>query len=235
MTDLFLFGTYTYNIMILYLLRSYTHGGLILIPISHRTQIYSDSLYTVLNLYIYLDEGTYHILILLSISDLPSGVYRTYAYTIGFILILRSLHLFRGTRRYYRDITERILVLRNLSLYESTRKYYKTYTGTSYLILVLRSISWSYGTYTCITELIHVFHILYLSYRTYTCITDLILVLQNLFLSYGSYTCVTELILEFQILFLYEGTRRYDKSEHIRIISHTRSDQTYTDADISHS
>ena len=42
--------------------------------------------------------------------------------------------------------------------------------------------------------------------------------LQNLFLSYGSYTCVTELILVFQILFLCEGTRRYDKSEHIRII-----------------
>ena len=57
--------------------------------------------------------------------------------------------------------------------------------------------------------------------------------LQNLFLSYGSYTCVIELILEFQILFLYEGTRRYDKSEQIRIISHTRSDQTYTDTDIS--
>ena len=57
--------------------------------------------------------------------------------------------------------------------------------------------------------------------------------LQNLFLSYGSYTCVIELILVFRILFLCEGTRRYDKSEHIRIISHTRSDQTYTDMDIS--
>ena len=57
--------------------------------------------------------------------------------------------------------------------------------------------------------------------------------LQNLFLSYGSHTCVTELILVFQILFLYEGTRRYDKSEQIRIISHTRSDQTYTNTDIS--
>ena len=90
-------------------------------------------------------------------------------------------------------ITERILVLRNLFLYRITCKYYKTYTGTSHLILVLRSTSWSYGTYTCIIEL----------------------------------------ILVFQILFLYEGTRRYDKSEQIRIISHTRSDQTYTDTDIS--
>ena len=40
------------------------------------------------------------------------------------ILILRSLHLFGGTRRYYREITERILVLRNLFLYGSTREYY---------------------------------------------------------------------------------------------------------------
>ena len=67
------------------------------------------------------------------------------------------------------EITERVLVLRNLFLYGSTCKYYKTYTGTSYLILVLRSISWSYGTYTGLTELI--------------------LVLQNLYLSYGSYPC----------------------------------------------
>ena len=55
------------------------------------------------------------------------------------------------------EITERVLVLRNLFLYGSTCKYYKTYTGTSYLILVLRSISWSYRTYTCLTELILVF------------------------------------------------------------------------------
>ena len=110
------------------------------------------------------------------------------------------------------EITECILVLRNLFLYGRTCKYYKTYTGTSYLILVLRSISWSYGTYTCIIELILVFQILYLYYRTYTCILDLMLVLQSIYLSYGSYTCVTELILVFQILFLYEGTRRYDKS-----------------------
>ena len=82
------------------------------------------------------------------------------------------------------------------------------------------------------TELIHVFQILhvyyglYLSYGTYICV-------QNLFLSYRSYTCVTKLILIFRILFFCEGTRRYDKSEQIRIIAHTRSDQTYTDTDIS--
>ena len=90
-----------------------------------------------------------------------------------------------------------------------------------------------FRSYTCITELIHVFQILYLSYRAYTCLTDLIFVLQDLFLSYRFYTRVTKLILVFQILFLSEGTHRCDKSEHIRIISHTRSDQTYTDTDIS--
>ena len=117
--------------------------------------------------------------------------------------------MFVGTRRYYRDITERILVLRNLSLYGSTRKYYKTYT--------------------CITELILVFQILYLYYRTYTCISDLILILQSIYLSYGSYTFFTELILIFRISHWCEGTHRYDKSEQIRIISRTRSDQTYAD------
>ena len=138
----------------------------------------------------------------------PVGVHRTYAYTevpLGttkLILILWSLHLFGGTRRYYRDMTEHILVLPNLFLYGSTRKYYKTYTGTSYLILVLRSIPWSYRTYTCITELILVFQILYLSYRTCTCISDFILVLQSIYLYFRSYTCLTEHILVLRILYL---------------------------------
>ena len=124
----------------------------------------------------------------------PVGVHRTYAYmeiplgTTKLILILRSLNLFGGTRRYYGDITDHIQILRNLPLYWSTRKYCKTYTGTSYIILVLRSISWSYGTYTCITEFILVFQILSWYYSTYTCISDLIHVLQNLYLSYGSYS-----------------------------------------------
>ena len=69
-----------------------------------------------------------------------------------------------------------------------------------------------FGFYTCITELIHVFQILHVYYRTYTCLTELILV-------HRTYSCL--LILVFQILFFCEGTRRYDKSEQIRIISHT--------------
>ena len=57
--------------------------------------------------------------------------------------------------------------------------------------------------------------------------------LRNLYWSYGTYTGLTELILVLRNLFLCEGTRRYDVSEQIRIILHTRSDQTYTDMDIS--
>ena len=71
-----------------------------------------------------------------------------------------------------------------------------------------------YRTYTCISDLTCILQNLYLSYGIYTCV-------QDLFLSYRSYTCVTKLILVFQILFFCEGTRRYDKSEQIRIISHT--------------
>ena len=72
--------------------------------------------------------------------------------------------------------------------------YYRTYTCISDLTCILRNLYWSYGTYICV---------------------------RDLFLSYRSYTCVTKLILVFQILFFCEGTRRYDKSEQIRIISHT--------------
>ena len=53
------------------------------------------------------------------------------------------------------------------------------------------------------------------------------------YVTYGTYTCFTELIIGLRILFLYEGTHRYDKSEQIRIISHTKSDKTSTDTDIS--
>ena len=101
--------------------------------------------------------------------------YKAYTYTLGLILILWSLHLFGGTRRYYRDITECILVLRNLSLYGSNRKYIK-------FILVLR--------------------ILYLYYEAYLGLTELILILLNLFLYFGSYTYVTELIIVIRILYL---------------------------------
>ena len=99
--------------------------------------------------------------------------------------------------------TKLILVLRILYL------YYEVYPGFTELILVFRSTYWYFGSYTCITELIHVFQISYMYYRTYTCLTELILILR--------------------ILSLCEGTRRYNKSELIIIVSHTGSDQRYAD------
>ena len=70
-------------------------------------------------------------------------------------------------------------------------------------------------------------------FRSYTCLTEHILVLRILYLHYGSYTFITEHVFILRILYLCEDTRRYDKSEQIRIVSHTRSDQTYAGTDIS--
>ena len=53
----------------------------------------------------------------------------------------------------------------------------------------------------------------------------LILVLRILYLFYEVYPGLMGLIRFLWILFLCEGTRRYDESEQVRIISHTRSDQ----------
>ena len=55
--------------------------------------------------------------------------------------------------------------------------------------------------------------------------TKLILVLRILYLFYEVYPSLTGLIRFLRILLLCEGTRRYDESEQVRIISHTRSDQ----------
>ena len=119
--------------------------------------------------------------------------------------------------------------------YCGTYSYTEVLVSTTKLILVLRilfvlrSISWSYGTYTGISEYIPVFRILYVYYKTYTSISDLIHVLQNLYLSYGTYTGLTEHILILRVLSFCKGTRRYNKSELIIFVSHTGSDQAYTD------
>ena len=126
-------------------------------------------------------------------------------------------------------MTERIQVLRNLFLYGSTYKYYGTYTDLTEPILVLQNLDMYFRSYTCLTGHILILRILYWSYGTYTCLTDFILILRNLYLSYEFYTGLTELILVLRILFLCEGIRRYNKSELIIIVSHTRSDQTYAD------
>ena len=117
-------------------------------------------------------------------------------------------------RRYISYPYSELILITDLCLF-------RTPVGVTELILIQNL----YLTDLClfrtpvgVTELIHVFQILYMYYRTYTCPTELILVLWNLYWYYGTYTDVTKLILVFQILFLYEGTRKYDKSEQIRLI-----------------
>ena len=114
------------------------------------------------------------------------------------------------------EITKCILIWQNLSLYGSTCKYYNTYTGTSYLILELRSISLCYRYYTCFWDLIRVLHNLNLSYGTYTGLTEIILVFQSTYWYFGSYTCITKLILEFQT---YTDTYQVWTLVHSRYIS----------------
>ena len=108
---------------------------------------------------------TYSYAELILITDL--GAFRTPVGVTELMLMLRSLNLFRGTRRYHKD--------------------YGTYIGIPEHVLVLQNLYWSYGTCTGLKELIFV-------YRTYYYLTDLILVLLNLYLSYGTYTGLTELI-----------------------------------------
>ena len=100
--------------------------------------------------------------------------------------------------------------------------YTYTYTGvpvgTTEFTLVLWIFNLYYRVYSGISDLIRVLQNLYMYFRFYMYITELILVLRNLYF--------------IQDLFFCEGTRRYDDSEQIRIIAHTRSDQTYTDTDI---
>ena len=89
-------------------------------------------------------------------------------------------------------------------------------------ILVLQKLYWYFGAHTGNSDLIRVLQNLYMYFKSHTCVTELILILRNLYWSYGH-------ILILRILSLCEGTRRYDKSELIIIVSHTRSDQTYAD------
>ena len=138
-TELILIATHTYSELTLMadLLLFRSPVGHIFILISRRTHTYIDFLICgtkLIHILIQRYLSTYSYLYLSHISRRSSQnlclyrdtlrYYKAYTYTIGLILILRSLHLFGGTRRYYRDITEHILVLRNLFLYGSTRKYY---------------------------------------------------------------------------------------------------------------
>ena len=114
---------------------------------------------------------------------------------------------------------------------QDSRRSYRAY---SYARLILITDLFSVGTPVRVTELI-LMQDLYLYgstckyYKTYTGLSDLIRVLQNLYMAYRTYTGLSEHILILRILSLYEGTHRYNKSELIIIVSHTGSDQTYTD------
>ena len=93
--------------------------------------------------------------------------YRTYAYATEFKIIRR-----------YPYVPQR---LRNVYRYCGTYSYTEVLVSTTELILILRSIYWSYRTWTCISDLIHVLQSVYLSYGSYTGLTELILVLRILY------------------------------------------------------
>ena len=65
--------------------------------------------------------------------------------------------------------------------YCGTYSYTEVLVSTTKLILVLRSIYWSYRSWTCISDLIHVLQSIYLSYQSYTDLTELILVSRILY------------------------------------------------------
>ena len=158
----------------------------ILVHISRRTHFYSYSSYTIMNLYIYLDGGTYphtHIYLKLILVSISRKSYRTYAYTEVLIhvqvlisisdlpyefteLMLIQRYLYTYRYLYLSQISRRSL--QNLCLYRVTLRYYKADTYTIRLILILRRLHLFGGTR-----------------RYYRDITERILVLWNLFL-YGS-------------------------------------------------
>ena len=176
---------------------------------------------------LYLCCGAYSCL---SDTEVPVGTTEHFAGTKVPVGTKEQIHYTKvpvGTTGLILILVYQILFLYLESCTQILYVYYGTYTCLTELILVLQNLYGSYGTYTGISEHILVFQILYVCYRTYTCISNLIHVIQNLYLSYGTYTGLTEHILILWILSLCEGTRRYNKSELIIIVSHTRSDQTY--------
>ena len=103
--------------------------------------------------------------------------YRTYTYTdlclfgtpvgVTELILITDLCGFRTPI----GVTELRLMLHSLNLFEGTRRYhrdYGTYTVISEHILVLRNLYWSYETYTYLTDLILVLQnlLLYFGYRS---------------------------------------------------------------------
>ena len=75
------------------------------------------------------------------------GIYRTHNHLTEFTLV-----------RKYPKVSKR---LRNVYRYCGTYSYTEVLVSTTELILILRSIYWSYRTYTCLTDLILVLRNLY--------------------------------------------------------------------------
>ena len=122
------YGTELIRITNLYLLRSYTYGRFILIPISRRTHNYA----CIKRILIQVSPKDIHIRLILMILYLYYG---TYTYITNLILVLRSLFLYFGygsTRRYYRTFY----------LYKSTCRYYRT--DTEVPVGTFRSLPYSF-------------------------------------------------------------------------------------------
>ena len=119
--------------------------------------------------------------------------YRTYTYTdfclfrtpvgVTELILIQNLCLFRTPI----GVTELRLMVQSLNLFEGTRRYhrdYGTYTGFAELNLiweypsVLLNLYLSYGTYTDLTEHILVLQNLEMYFRSYTCLTEHILILR---------------------------------------------------------
>ena len=148
-TNLCLFRSLVYGIeliliTILYLLKTYTYGRLILIPISCMTHIYT---YLPQDTYLYLSPVG-HILILIS--------RRTHTY-IDFLVcdteLIHILILISRQTHTYAYLPSDIYLWLSLEGYILIHISQRTYISNLYLYL-------SYGSYTCITYHILVYGIL---------------------------------------------------------------------------
>ena len=96
-TELILIATYTYSYLTLM-------ADLFLFQSSVRvTELIPIRRYLYTYWYLYLSQISRRSSQNLCLYRCTLRYYKVYTYTIGLILILRSLHLFGGTSRYYRD------------------------------------------------------------------------------------------------------------------------------------
>ena len=132
------------------------------------------------------------------------------------MLILRSLHLFEGTRRYHRDyrtytgIAELIIIRKYLSVRPNLYWYFVSYTCTRKYILVLRNLYLSYKSYTCITKLVLVFQILVMCEGTRKYDKSAQIRLIQIYVRYGHWSIAgTDHNIYIYLFYRYESTRGY--------------------------